>query len=166
MVTSKRKSAPARKPASKGTKARVPKAAAKPPAPLKLPRAKTPVATAVRRDLRAIAEVDAELGGGALAEAAIVLARELDDVRTSGTAMKVLLAIAEEEDVERCHELARLALERIARESQVSAAEKASCARALGSTLEQIRALMPPERAGDAIDDLAKKRALRLAAGE
>lgn len=87
------------------------------------------VTPAVRRDLKALAELDPDLAKGGLALTAVVLAESIDSEHSS-------------------------------------AAEKASCARALLATLDELRALAPAERAGDTIDDLAKRRELRLAANE
>lgn len=123
------------------------------------------VTPAVRRDLKAIAERDPELAKCGLAQTALVLAAELDEVRTSGTAAAALLAITTADDFDRCKEIAERALEQIGRESQVSASEKASVARALLATMDRLRELVPPELEGDRLDELGARRADRLAAG-
>lgn len=44
-----------------------------------------------------------------------------------------------------------------------SATSKSMCARALLDVLDQLKALLPPEKEGDALDDLSSRRAARIA---
>lgn len=52
-------------------------------------------------------------------------------------------------------------LARVLDDGDVSAAEKASCARVLLATLDQLRKLAPPVAKGDRIDDLGARREAR-----
>lgn len=44
-----------------------------------------------------------------------------------------------------------------------SATSKSMCAKALADVMSQLRALAPPKKEGDRLDDLAERRASRLA---
>lgn len=48
-------------------------------------------------------------------------------------------------------------------DSSNSATSKSMCAKALADVMAQLRALAPPKREGDKLDDLAERRAARLA---
>ncbi len=92
------------------------------------------------------------------------------DVRSAPPAMTVLAALERDlRDLPPAVARGPLAATALALAGQIddpgnSATSKSMCARSLLDTLDQLRALAPPEQEDDSLDDLAARRAARRTA--